>query len=115
MMVIEMREAAQDKAFELLDEIKDLGHKKKLAICELEDTLYDCFESSKEEDDREYEMDDHDDMEDDKDIEFRRRRSYRFNRRRMKDSEMDDDDEMNMRSYRRSSMRMRRNRMGRYV
>lgn len=48
MMVIEMREAAQDKAFELLDELHELGHQKKLVMCELEDTLYDCFEDSKE-------------------------------------------------------------------
>jgi hypothetical protein len=49
MVMIEMREAAQDKAFELLDEIKDLGRQKKMALCELEDTLYDCFESESEE------------------------------------------------------------------
>ena len=53
MMVIEMREAAQNKAFELLDELHDLGHQKKMVLCELEDTLYDCFEDSKEEESEE--------------------------------------------------------------
>ncbi len=52
MMVIQMREAAQEKAFELLDELHELGHQKKLALCELEDTLYDCFEDSKEDEDK---------------------------------------------------------------
>ena len=48
MMVIEMREAAKDKACDLLEEIKALGHKKKLALCELEDALYECFDQKVE-------------------------------------------------------------------
>ena len=49
MMIIEMREAAQEKALELVDELHELGHEKKMILCELEDTLYDCFESSDKE------------------------------------------------------------------
>lgn len=49
MVIIEMREAAFDKAFELLDEVKELGKQKKMVLCELEDTLYECYESSKDE------------------------------------------------------------------
>lgn len=117
MMVIEMREAAKDKAFDLLDEIKDLGRQKKMALCELEDTLYDCFESSSE--------DDYEDTEKYEpgysDMRMRRRANMRYNRHyAMRDDAMDDDmDEdvnmRNMRSYRRRNMRMRRNRLGRFV
>lgn len=51
MMVIEMREAAQEKALDLVEELHELGHEKKMVLCELEDTLYDCFEPSKDEED----------------------------------------------------------------
>ena len=50
MMVIELRQAAKEKAFDILEEIKHLGHEKKMALCELEETLYECFESSEEDD-----------------------------------------------------------------
>ena len=50
MMVIEMREAAQERALDLVEELHELGHEKKMVLCELEDTLYDCFEDSKEDD-----------------------------------------------------------------
>ena len=88
MMVIELRKAAQDKAFDVLDEIKELGHQKKALLCELEDVLYECFESSEEE----YE---------DPEMEYRRRRSYRSGMRRgMRDDY--DYDEMHMRRGMRS-------------
>lgn len=123
-MVIETREAAQDKAFELLDEIfelldktEDLDREKKMIICELKDTLYDCFESSKEEDREDEEKSD----DNYGDVEYRKRGSYRYNRhyamRDSMDDDMDDDVKMlAMRSYRRGSMRMRRSRdrMGRF-
>lgn len=100
MMVIEMREAAKDKAFDLLEEIKDLGHKKKMALCELEDTLYECFES---EDDRE--------DDDDQEANYRRSRAYRSRRSSMRDHSDYEDDEMEMerrpKHYRRET-RMRR-------
>lgn len=44
MMIVEMREAAQERAFDLVDELHELGHHKKMVLCELEDALYDCFE-----------------------------------------------------------------------
>lgn len=117
MIVIELRQAAKDKAFDLLDEIKDLGHKKKMAICELEETLYDCFESS-EEDDEEYESDEYMSKDDeDDDIDYRSRRSYRYDdRHAMLHRDMHKDDETDMRFNGRRNMRMRRrNRMGRFV
>lgn len=120
MMLIEMREAAKDKAFNLIDEIKDLGKQKKMAICELEDTLYECFESSGEdgqyEDTEKYDPSDYESM-----YGMRRRSGMRYNRHYAMRDDMDDDsmnDDMNMRnmrSYGRRNMRMRRNRLGRFV
>lgn len=98
MMVIELRKAHKDKIYELLDEIEELGRKKKTALRELKDMLYECFESeeykdSDKESDYEPEMD------------FRNRRSYR---RGMREGMRDDEeyDDMGLRSYR--NMRMRR-------
>lgn len=100
MVVIEMREAAQEKALELIDELHDLGHEKKMILCELEDTLYDCFETPKDEKDEE--------SEEGTDLGFKRRYAMRnFN-------DDDDKDTEKIHHYR-SRMRMRRNRMGRYV
>lgn len=94
-MVIELRKAAQDKAFELLDEIKDLGHQKKMVLCELEDALYECFESSEEE---------YEDYEKEPEMDFRRRGSYRYGMRKgMKSRDYDDYEDMQMRR----GMRMR--------
>lgn len=95
MIVIEMREAAYDKAFELLDEIKELGKKKRSIICELEEAMYECYEASKDDDESE---------ESKSDMEFRRRSGMRH---------YDEDDYMH--GYRSSrDMRMRGNRSGRY-
>ena len=49
MVVIEMRDAAYDTAFELLEEAKHNAKKTKLTLCELEDAMYDCYEASKDE------------------------------------------------------------------
>lgn len=104
MMIIETRKSAQDMAFELLDEIKDLGRKKKIALHELETTLYDCFDSSEEDDER-------DEYVPYEEGEPSYRRSYRHALRNMR-SMRDDEDEM----YHRRQMRMRRrNSMGRFV
>lgn len=113
MMIIETRQAAKDKAFDLLDEIKDLGRQKKMALCKLEETLYECFESSEEDDEEEYENGDYTtDEDEDKDVDYRGRKSYRY-RRNMRNM-MRDDEEMDY--IPRRSMRMRRrNRMGRFV
>lgn len=93
-MVVELRKAAQDKAFELLDEVKELGHQKKMVLCELEDALYECFESSEEE---------YEDYEKEPDMEFRRRRSYRYGMRKHDDDYEDEYEGMRMRR----GMRMR--------
>ena len=95
MMVIEMRDA-KERAFSLLEEIKDLGHRKKMALCELEDALYECFESEKE------------DYEDDEmtDRNYRRSRAYR---RRMSMRNRDEEYDGEMPEERRHhDMRMRR-------
>lgn len=104
-MVIEMREAAQNKAFELLDELHDLGHQKKMVLCELEDTLYDCFEDSKEEEESEEKSDEGMDL------------GFKGYNRNYAMRNFQDEDDMRhaMRSSRRRAMRMRRNRMGRYA
>lgn len=116
MVMIETRQAAKDKAFDLLYDIKDLDYQKKMILCKLEETLYECFESE-EDDEEEYENSEYTQNEDDdKDIDYRSRKSYRYrkNMRSMRgDHDMYDEDMDNM-PYR--SMRMRRrNRMGRFV
>jgi len=108
MVVIEMREAAQEKALDLVDELHELGHQKKMVLCELEDTLYDCFEGS-ENDEKE------EGTEEGTDLGFKSKYARRYGMRNFED---DDDKDMEMsHRYRRTSsrMRMRRNRMGRYV
>ena len=103
MVMIEMREAAQEKALDLVDELHDLGHQKKMILCELEDTLYDCFEAPKDEEEAEG-------TDEGTDLGFKG--SYRHAMRNFND----EDEDMKMRHmYRRNRMRMRRNRMGRYV
>lgn len=91
-----MREAAYDRAFELLDELKELGSKKKMVVCELEDAIQECYEASKgtteDHESSESEMDESGDMG------FRRRRGMRHH-------EMEPE-------YRKYGMR--RNRYGRY-
>ena len=94
MIMIETREAAKEKAFDLLEDIKQLGKKKKMALCELEETLYDCFESDGE--------DEYDDTED-SGFRYRSRRQYRDHH-----DDMYDDEEDRMHGYRRRGMRMRR-------
>jgi hypothetical protein len=99
MVVIEMREAAQERALDLVDELHELGHEKKMILCELEDTLYDCFETPKDEKEE--------GSDEGTDLGFKRRYAMRnFN-------EDEDRDTEKVHHYRR--MRMRRNRMGRYV
>lgn len=93
-----MREAAYEKAFGLLDEIKDLGKKKKMILCELEDTLYECYEASKDKESGEYEEDyESPEMgEESSDIEFRRRRGYRSGMRMRRGMRDDEDAEEDM-------------------
>lgn len=49
MVVIEMRDAAYETAFELLDEAKLNAKKTKLTLCELENAMYDCYDASMDE------------------------------------------------------------------
>lgn len=113
MIVIEMREAAYEKAFGLIDEIKDLSKKKHMILCELEDAIYECYESSKQDDDYEYDEDEYKNEDGESELNLRRSRGMRKNMRMRHNDEYDD--EMNMRGYRRSSGMRRRNRMGRFV
>lgn len=103
MVIVEMREAAQEKALDLIDELHELGHHKKMVLCELEDTLYDCFEESKDDED-------HEDTDEGTDLGFKSKYARRYGMRNFED----DKDEETRHMYRRNRMRMRRNRMGRY-
>ena len=102
MMVIEMREAAQERALDLVEELHELGHEKKMVLCELEDTLYDCFEDSKDEKEDEK-------SEEGTDLGFKSKYNRHYAMRNF-----NDEDEDMRHSYRRN-MRMRRNRMGRFA
>lgn len=102
MVIFELRDAAYDSAFELLDEAKHSAKKTKLTLCELEDAIYECYEASKEEEYPEYE--------EDTDMDLRRRSGMRSNYRH-DDRDMYDDDEMNMRSNMRRASRRRGMRM----
>lgn len=105
-MVIEMREAAQDKAFELIDELSDLGRQKKMVLCELEDTLYDCFEDSKEKEEESEKSDEG------TDLGFKDKYNRHYAMRNFEDDDMYD---RPMRHYRRRAMRRRRDSMGRFA
>lgn len=116
MVVIEMREAAYSKVFDLLYEIKDLDKKKKIALCELEDAIYECYEASKDEE--EYESPEEDQYEDEEqDINFRRSGGMRRSMRSMRshNEEFDGESGAQMRGYRSRRNMRRRNRMGQYM
>ena len=109
MVVSEMRDAAYDTAFELLDEAKHNAKKTKLTLCELEDAMYECYEASKDDEREDYESGE-------PDMDFRSRKSYHYDEDDMRDDDMDFDMRSGMRrSNRRRGLRMRRNRMGRFV
>jgi hypothetical protein len=116
MVVIEMRDAAYDNAFELLDEAKHSAKKTKLTLCELEDAMYDCYEASKEnKEDDEYEEDAEMGL---RNV-YARRDDYRHDDQ-YGVREEDDDERIHSAMRRmarrsRAGMRMRRNRMGRFV
>lgn len=48
MVLVEMRESAYSRAFDLLDKAKEGNKKTKLALCELYDCLQQCYESDTE-------------------------------------------------------------------
>lgn len=98
-----MREAAYDKAFDLLEEIKDLGKKKRMALCELEDAMYECYEASKDKEEDSSERE-----ETVSDMDYRKSRRMRYEH-----PEHEYDDDTYLHDYRRRGMRMR-SRQGRY-
>ena len=101
MVMIEMRDSLYDTAFDLLDEAKLNAKKTKLTLCELENAMYDCYESIKEEN-----------SEDDKDMKFRGVSGYKEDYRHDEQYGVGDDEEeamLNKRmAHRRRNMRMRR-------
>ena len=101
MVMIEMRDEAYDVAFDLLEEAKHSAKKTKLALCELEDAMYDCLEASDDKEDYE-----------ESDIDFRSRRDYRHDEHY---GVHDDEDDIHMRSGMRRRRGMRRSRLGRFV
>ena len=99
MVMIEMRDSLYDTAFDLLDEAKLNAKKTKLTLCELENAMYDCYESIKE-----------DNSEDEKDIKFRGVSGYKEDYRHDEQYGVGDDEDEEMRKmhHRRRNMRMRR-------
>ena len=101
MVMIEMKDSLYDTAFDLLDEAKLNAKKTKLTLCELENAMYDCYESIKEEN-----------SEDDKDMKFRGVSGYKEDYRHDEQYGVGDDEEeamLNKRmAHRRRNMRMRR-------
>lgn len=104
MMIIEMRDAAFEKAFELLDEAKLYGKKEKMVLCALEDAIYDCYNASKDED----EWSEEDSYEDREEFEFPSSADEEMNYRSMHSNRRG---YRNMRHYEDSDYRrgMRRN------
>jgi len=100
MVMIEMRDSLYDTAFDLLDEAKLNAKKTKLTLCELENAMYDCYESIKEEN-----------SEDEKDIKFRGVSGYKEDYRHDEQYGVGDDEDEEMSKklhHRRRNMRMRR-------
>lgn len=101
MVMIEMKDSLYDTAFDLLDEAKLNAKKTKLTLCELENAMYDCYESIKEEN-----------SEDDKDIKFRGVSGYKEDYRHDEQYGVGDDEDEAMiekrMAHRRRNMRARR-------
>lgn len=101
MVMIEMRDSLYDTAFDLLDEAKLNAKKTKLTLCELENAMYDCYESIKEEN-----------SEDDKDMKFRGVSGYKEDYRHDEQYGVGDDEDEAMiekrMAHRRRNMRARR-------
>jgi hypothetical protein len=101
MVMIEMKDSLYDTAFDLLDEAKLNAKKTKLTLCELENAMYDCYESIKEEN-----------SEDDKDMKFRGVSGYKEDYRHDEQYGVGDDEDEAMiekrMAHRRRNMRMRR-------
>lgn len=102
MVIVEFKDAAYDKAFELLDEAKHYTKKTKMTLCALEDAVSECYEASKD--------DEHDEEDgySEEETELGLRRGRRSGMRH------DEGEDWDMSHRRSRGMRMRRNRMGRY-
>ena len=98
---MEMREAAKERALDLVEESHEIGHEMKMVLCELEDALYDGFEESEEKDSEK--------SEEGTDLGFKTKYNRHYAMRNF-----DDDDERESHQYHRTSaMRMRRGRVNR--
>ena len=98
MVMIEMKDAAYDMAFDLLDEAKLNAKKTKLTLCELENAMYECYEAAHEEHDND----------DETDMKVRGVSGYKDYD---EDHSMHDEDESEVKGllkHRRNRMRMRR-------
>lgn len=98
-MLIEFKEAAYSKAFELLDEAKEHSKETKMVLCALEDALYECYDASKEESDSYDSEEDYGDFEG-SEVNYRRGRRSAMRYR--------NNGEYDHRMNSRSAMRMRR-------
>ncbi len=98
MMIIEFRQAAYNKAFDLIDLVKDYYKKGKMTLCALEDALEECYEASMEsEEDEELEVP-AEEKDEDFEMNYRSRGSRSAMRRNMR---------MRYRDGMHSNMRMR--------
>lgn len=101
MVLVEMRESAYNKALDFIDEAKIGTKKTKLALCELEQCLKDCFESEESYEDEYYPEDEYTSGDvnniDVAELNLRNRRGMHYRN-----------------AMRHSGMRMRRSGMGRY-
>ncbi len=118
MVIIEMREAAYDGMFDLLDEAIHNAKKTKMSLCDLEDAMYECYESLKDDpeyDDREEFEIPTSDEEDEYELNLRSgmRRSGSRKTMRMRYNKSDEGDGMS--NYRRSMRRRRSRRSDRYT
>lgn len=98
--MIEMKDAVYETAFDLLDEAKLNAKKTKLTLCELENAMYDCYEATQED----HEKDDETEMK------FRGVSGYKDYRHDEEHGEHDEDeaDVKSILRHRRNRMRMRR-------
>lgn len=98
MVMIEMKDAAYDMAFDLLDEAKLNAKKTKLTLCELENAMYECYEAAHEEHDKD----------DETDMKFRGVTGYNDYDDENRSMHDEDSDLKQSLRHRRNRMRMRR-------
>ena len=106
MMIIDLRQAAYDKAFDLMGSVKDYCKSMKMTLCALEDALEECYDASMDSEEEEEYNEDFKiptEGEDDEEFEMNYRKGglNRIMRRNMR---------MRYRDNMSSGMRMRRSR-----